>query len=288
MFIRILAAGLAFITLYFTTGGEIMTQINQLPSYIGQLIESVAPAESAATPAPSDAAESATPTPVLSAEEELISLAKQLTQDEIDMLKRMIEVPEYDDLTLMQQLQRYSPYKNLKNLINKASEYGFQTYTALVSKIGNGLPDVMPDPVPLTSEEKNLIISQFLNQEGEYTNEKMLEKSIPRKNSKTAVFGVFEYIGEVGDPKTGPTFDLNLAKCETLLLFMESVGDHDYMVIGMTDSDRNRMVSIVEDYDSLYALMHSNYRISCIHSRNQNVGQDWVYDITVDKKQDYL
>ena len=246
------------------------------------------PTSNVETPAPTEDAESTSPPQELPSTTELAALAQQLTPKEIDVLKRVIAVPEYDDLELMETRMHYSPYKNLKNLVQSALEYDYKSYATLVSTIPEYLPEAMPDPVSLTPEEKNLILSQFLNQEGPYTNEELLEKTIPKDDNETAVLGVFKYFGEAGDAKTGPTFDMNLAKCETMLLFTESVGDHDYLVIGLTDYKKNRMVSIVEEYYSEYRLMKAKYKISCLHSMNTEASGSAYYDRDFDNKKDYL
>lgn len=246
------------------------------------------PSANVETLAPTEVAVNTTPSQELPSTKELATLAQQLTPKEVDVLKQFIAIPEYDDLKLVGKRLQYSSYNNLNNLVQSALENDYKSYAALVSTIPEYLPEAMSDPTPLTQEEKDLVISQFLNQEGAYTNEELLGKTIPKEDNETAVLGVFKYFGEAGDDKTGPTFDLNLAKCETMLLFTESVGDHDYLVIGLTDYKKNRMVSIVEEYYSEYRLMKAKYKISCLHSMNTEASGSAYYDLEFDHKVDYL
>ena len=289
MLIKLFFLAVVYIMLFFGFNGQNLTNTAPSTSTTKVQLASPTPTESQFTPSPTNEEESATTEPnETQIANDLVNLSKQLTTAEIEALNKIIQVPEYDDLELILQRINYTDRKNLISLIKKAQEYNVESYTQLAKITGDVLPSPFPEPVQLTQEEKNLVISQFLNKEGEFTDEKLLTKVVPKGKVNTANLGIFEFNGVIDDPKVGITIDMNEALFESVLLFTEELDDHDYCVIGVTDANGNRMVTMIEIFYYENSGDHSKYTIRCSHSRDIQYVETLEYTKEFDNKTDYL
>jgi hypothetical protein len=223
-----------------------------------QLLQSSVPAENTPTPSPTNIPVIATPSPEELKKKELIGLAQQLSPDDIEVLNAMIQFPEYDDLYLVKSTIEYKGYTNLSKLILEALKCGVKNYSELADIAKDVLPAPLPSPKPLTPADKELIISQFLNSEGNFTDEQLLLKEIPKYDTDDASLSLVGITEGMSYSSDDPMFEINEADFEAVFLFSEGVADRNYCVVGISDINEKRMVTIIE-IDGQY--------ISCLHKR---------------------
>ena len=223
-------------------------------------------------------------------ENKLIELSKQLNSHEIDLINRMIQFPEYDDLELVLETIQYRYiYKNLEALTQIALDYDIKTYTSLAEITEDVLPEPLPAPTPMAREDKELIISQFLNSEGDFTNVKLLTKIIPQYEATEAYLGIASITDGFSYSSNDPIFEINRADFEAVLLFTETVGRRNYCVIGVTDINGNRMVTLIEIFDyNFYDDVPYHNNIVFLHCKDLHAGSREYYFMEFDNHEDYL
>ena len=288
MFYKILILGVVFVFLFFSSDRQKTSATDQVATFIEQLFQSSSPLKSEITPTPTVAIEITPPSPEELMKIELVDLAKQLNSYEIDKINIMVQYPEYDDLDLVLKTFKNQRYKNLGHLVSKALEYNIKSYTALVRVTGNVLPAPLPEPVQLTAEDKDYVISQFLNSEGAFTNEKLSSMTINQNDEDDLYFSIVNVSWGWCFDSSEPLFNDRKASFEAVFLFEEAIGENIYCIIGISDKDGNRMVTAVEliryERDGL-----PFYYLDCIHWPNADYqSYDYVYMQTFDSREDYL
>lgn len=288
MFIRILLIALAFILFCFSPNGQFLPQSNQAHSIIEDLLKTPTPTESQYIPSPTNVEVSVTPSPEEQMTNELTELAKQLRSYELDKINIMVQYPEYDDLDLVLKTFKNQRYKNLSLLVSKALEYNINSYTTLAHITGNILPSPLSAPKRMTPEEKDYVISQFLNSEGAYTNEKLFSMTINQNDEDDLYLSIVDTSNVWCFDSDGPHFNDRKASFEAVFLFEETIRENIYCIIGISDKDGNRMVTAVElirhERDGLPI-----YYLDCIHWPNADYrSYDYVYELAFDNRAVYL